>query len=92
MEFPYMKTPFYMLICGPSNSGETYFVKRLLDTKLIKPIPSKIIWCYGAYQELFNEILDVEFHEGIPHDIENTRDVLIIIDDLMSELGDERER
>ncbi|GFW20269.1 hypothetical protein TNCV_1855911 [Trichonephila clavipes] len=42
--------------------------------KLNKPIPSKIIWCYGSYQELFNEILDVEFHEEgwekkINHDV-----------------------
>lgn len=90
MEFPFLKHPFCMLVCGPSNSGKSYFVKRILDTKLIKPFPPKIIWCYGAYQKLFNEMPGIEFHDGLPADIHEIRDVLVIIDDLMSELANDK--
>ncbi|GFS94574.1 uncharacterized protein TNCV_2015641 [Trichonephila clavipes] len=57
------------LISKPNFKDRTIFCENLaafhMDTKLIKPIPSKLFLCYGAYQELFNEILDVEFHEEV---------------------------
>ncbi|GFY41062.1 uncharacterized protein TNIN_293251 [Trichonephila inaurata madagascariensis] len=90
MEFPNLKHPFSMMICGPSNSGKTFFVRRILETKLIKPFPNKIIWCYGIYQKLFEKMSDIEFHEGIPSDVENITNALIIIDDLMNEVGDDK--
>ncbi|GFY78924.1 uncharacterized protein TNIN_96301 [Trichonephila inaurata madagascariensis] len=77
MEFPNLKHPFSMMICGPSNSGKTFFVRRILETKLIKPFPNKIIWCYGIYQKLFEKMSDIEFHEGIPSDVENITNALI---------------
>ncbi|GFT51556.1 uncharacterized protein TNCV_4219071 [Trichonephila clavipes] len=58
---------------GPSNSGKTYFVKKLLDYEMFKPTPSKIIWCYGAYQTLFDEISNVEFIDGLPSDLSQIR-------------------
>ncbi|GFY59554.1 uncharacterized protein TNIN_428571 [Trichonephila inaurata madagascariensis] len=33
---------------------------------------------------------DIEFHEGIPSDVENITNALIIIDDLMNEVGDDK--
>ncbi|GFX22135.1 uncharacterized protein TNCV_3054891 [Trichonephila clavipes] len=90
MEFPNLKHPFSMMICGPSNSGKTFFVRRILETKLIKPFPPKIIWCYGIYQKLFEKMSDIEFHEGIPSGVENITNALIIIDDLMNEVGDDK--
>ncbi|GFW36804.1 uncharacterized protein TNCV_4348451 [Trichonephila clavipes] len=86
MEFPTIQHPSSMLISGPSNSGKTYFVKKLLDYEMFKPTPSKIIWCYGAYQTLFDEISNVEFIDGLPSDLSQISNALIIIDDLMSEL------
>ncbi|GFT24438.1 uncharacterized protein TNCV_3252661 [Trichonephila clavipes] len=86
MEFPNLKHPFSMMICGPSNSGKTFFVRRILETKLIKSCPPKIIWCYGIYQKLFEKMSDIEFHEGIPSGVENVTNALTIIDDLMNEL------
>ncbi|GFY69225.1 uncharacterized protein TNIN_266201 [Trichonephila inaurata madagascariensis] len=90
MEFPNLKHPFSMMICGPSNSGKTFFVRRILETKLIKPFPPKIIWCYGIYQKLFEKMSGIEFHEGIPSDVENITNALIIIDDLINEVGDDK--
>ncbi|GFS54069.1 uncharacterized protein TNIN_473231 [Trichonephila inaurata madagascariensis] len=79
-----------MLISGPSNSGQTYFVKKLLDYEMFKPTPSKIIWCYGAHQTLFDEISNVEFIDGLPSDLNQISNALTIIDDLMSELGGDK--
>ncbi|GFT09035.1 uncharacterized protein TNCV_4105021 [Trichonephila clavipes] len=90
MEYPNLKHPFSMMICGPSNSGKTFFVRRILETTLIKPFPPKIIWCYGIYQKLFEKMSDKEFHEGIPSGVENITNALIIIDDLMNEVGDDK--
>ncbi|GFX04572.1 uncharacterized protein TNCV_901001 [Trichonephila clavipes] len=90
MEFPTIQHPSSMLISGSSNSGKTYFVKKLLDYEMFKPTPSKIIWCYGAYQTLFDEISNVEFIDGLPSNLSQISNALIIIDDLMSELGGDR--
>lgn len=88
MEFPHLTHPFTMLVCGPSNSGKTFFVKRIIEEKIIKPFPPRIIWCYGAYQSLFNEMNNVEFYDGLPSEIDTISNALIVLDDLMSELCD----
>ncbi|GFU05364.1 uncharacterized protein TNCV_1052421 [Trichonephila clavipes] len=64
MEFPTIQHPSSMLISGPSNSEKLTLSKKLLDYEMFKPTPSKIIWCYGAYQTLFDEISNVEFIDG----------------------------
>lgn len=48
------------------------------------------MWCYGEHQTLFNEIEGVEFHDGLPTDINQISNALIIIDDLMNELGSDK--
>ncbi|GFW42591.1 DUF4817 domain-containing protein [Trichonephila clavipes] len=50
---------------------------------MIKPFPKKIIWCYGVYQALYEEMLNISFHEGIPSNLHQYSDALIVIDDLM---------
>ena len=90
MEFPWLNHPFSLMVCGPSKAGKTQFVKRILDTKMINPFPSKIIWCYGAYQDLFNHLPNVEFHKGLVKNIHALSDALLIIDDLMDEVGDDK--
>lgn len=56
------------------------------------PPPDKVIWFYGIFQELYNEIDNVTFVEGLP---KNFLDYigshsLIVIDDLMAEVGDDK--
>ena len=50
-------------------------------------VPDKIVWCYGIYQSLYDEIPDVTFIEGLPSNIREHlgKNTLVIIDDLMSE-------
>jgi len=83
------KHPYTMMVCGPSGSGKTCFVIKLLENakEMIKPLPSRIIWHYGQWQEIYDQMTDVEFKQGPPseEDIQTYQDSLLIIDDLMSE-------
>ena len=83
------KHPFTMVIAGPTGSGKTQWVKKLLKdlNSLITPIPQEVIWCYGIWQPEYDNIYGVRFLEGVP-DTEQWADQiprLIILDDLMSE-------
>ncbi len=88
--------PFCMTISGPSQSGKTQFVQELLINKdqSIYPTVSKILYCYTSWQDKFEilkqHIKSIQFYEGLPQltDLENSHDMIIILDDLMSECTD----
>ena len=80
--------PFTCVISGPTGSGKSVFVQRLLKhaKAVISPPPERILYCYGAYQEMFSKIEGVEFKEGLPSlDEFDGGNSLVIIDDLMHE-------
>jgi hypothetical protein len=92
--------PFTMTVCGATQSGKTHFTKQLLEKSesLINPPPEKIIWCYGEYQPLYETIKSkpkIEFVEGFPEglydSIKPDQTNLLVIDDLMSELVDNKQ-
>lgn len=93
-----MKHSFTCIVSGPTGSGKSQFVCKLLRLKnnMFFPAPDKIFWCYGEYQPLFQEISnvvpEVEFLEGFPIDLEQKIDgrskCLLVIDDMMAELSD----
>lgn len=87
MELLKLKHPFTMMVAGPTGCGKTHFVKKLIEFRMLHPFPKTIVWCYGAYQKLYTEMRHITFHEGIPSNLNNYSDSLIVIDDLMSELG-----
>ena len=84
--------PFTCLISGPTGSGKTQFTLKLIKhaNKVISPPPEKIVWCYGVYQDAFEQLPNVIFHEGLPEISMFTGEqrVLLIIDDLMHETDD----
>lgn len=91
------KHPFTSLVAGPTGCGKTYFVIKFLkciDTMIDLP-PHRILWCYGEYQPIFNDVLKqcphVEFVEGFPESLQDMMNpqerTLVIIDDLMSEVS-----
>ena len=90
---PRMKHPFTCIIAGPTGSGKTYFVRRLLAhiEEMMKPLPDHIVWYYGEWQPIYATIRGVEFVEGLPDigALDPQKRHLVIIDDLMSET-DER--
>ena len=86
------KHPFTALVAGPTGSGKTVFTAKLIEkaSVMIDPPPLKILWCYGVYQKSFQDMRNVEFHEGIP-DInlfDGSQRTLLILDDLMQQAGD----
>jgi len=85
-----LRHPFTALVAGPTGCGKTRFVFKLIENArfLIEPPPSKIVYCYGEYQQLFDAYKSrVTFHRGLPklEDFDGSESVLIVIDDLMNE-------
>ena len=58
---------------------------------MIEPPPSRIVYCYGEYQQLFKKYSDVEFRQGLPNleDFDGSQPTLLIVDDLMIETNEE---
>ena len=89
--------PFTMLSIAPTGGGKTYMIKKLLENRFrfIDPPPQRIIWLYGQWQPLYEDmkksITGIEFVRGIPWNIEEDSFLdprvqnLIVIDDLMSQ-------
>lgn len=87
-------------ISGATQSGKTYFVNKFLQNVrgMFSGEPvARILYCYGIYQPLFDKmqrnIANFTLHEGLP-----TKEVidnfsakrehsLIVLDDLMSQVG-----
>lgn len=94
MEFPRFQQPFTALCAGPTQVGKSWFLKDLLKfrNEMFNPPPDKVIWFYGIYQILFNEMDDVTFVEGLPTNFKEYLgdNSLIIIDDLMEEVGSDK--
>lgn len=80
------KHPFTALVAGPTGSGKTVFIKKLLQSNLIDTQIHETIWCYGEWQPLYDEIQHVRFQPGLIDTLpEDNLPRLIIIDDLMRE-------
>jgi len=83
-----------MMVCGPTNSGKTEWIKKLLihsDIMFSEPVES-ILYCYGVYQEKYDDIANVKsnirFHEGVPSQetikgMSDGKFHIIVLDDLM---------
>ena len=84
--------PFTAIVVGPTSCGKTQFVFKLLDhvRVMIEPTPSKIVYCYGEYQESFRRYPQVTFHHGLPDidDFDGSEPTLLIVDDLMQETNE----
>ena len=87
-----LKSPFTALVVGPTGSGKTRMLMELIrdSSAVATPPPVEIIYCYGAWQELFVPAGNLSFREGLipledlPADGRNR---WIVLDDLMDELA-----
>lgn len=81
--------PFTMIVAGPTQSGKTWFVKKLIENRqlLVNKPPERIIYCYAIYQDSYPNMSGVEFHQGLDvlKEIDGKTRTLIILDDLMAE-------
>ena len=86
--------PFTMIVAGPTRSGKTTWVTRLLQNRLkqIKPIPFRIIWCYVHWQPMYDElkrlIPEIQWADALPttETFETFTDSLVILDDMMDDV------
>ena len=93
MNSPVFKHPFSCLIAGPSQSGKTTFVVRLIKHRyeMTHPVPKLVVWHYSEFQPAYERMSnEVTFKKGVPTDsqLKSFGGKLVIIDDLMSEMGD----
>lgn len=82
--------PFSMLVVGPSGSGKSVFVNKLIQSRkeLFSKHYKRVVWCYGIYQSFYDG-LGYEMHKGLPND--NFLDVgnmILVVDDMMNEAQD----
>ena len=83
--------PFTAVVAGPTGSGKSEWVLRLIGhaNEMIEPLPSRIWYCYGEFQPTFNNYRQIHFHEGLPDlsdaVFDGSESTLLILDDLMSE-------
>ena len=89
-----LQHPFTMLVAGPTGSGKTYWVNRLLQHRreMITPPPEEILWYHGQRQPFHTTLQDtypdLQLIDGLPdtEGYDTTIPRIIIIDDLMNEL------
>jgi hypothetical protein len=94
--------PFTEIISGPTGSGKTIHVRRVLEhwkELILFPInvnEIKVLWCYGQFQQLYNEHIknvNVLYNDSLPSidEISKSNFNIVILDDLMVNLAkDER--
>ena len=94
--------PFTCMLAGPTSSGKTVLTRDIIVNhnktfwfEKAHPDELKILWAYGQWQEFYNEIIPnckINYIDGLPNEeeIDEISPHLIIIDDLMSELADNK--
>ena len=98
-----LQHPFSCVLAGPSNSGKSYFIKKLLENapSVLSQTPNNILWLYSCWQDLYTELSlkfpHIKFVEGIPTNLNDDSLLpknlvnMVIVDDLMREGGDHPE-
>lgn len=86
--------PASVLIAGPSKSGKTVFLSKMLHEKMILPFPTRIVIVYGEwqkeYENLSKQIPDIEFLRGpmevsLYESFDPQQPNLLVLDDQMIE-------
>ncbi len=89
--------PTTFVLCGPSASGKSFFVKHLIQNAddLFKKKIERIVWVHSTYQPLFKDpsLRRVEFTDQFDHKAYHDCPVptLIILDDMAGELVDSKD-
>lgn len=87
-----------ILVAGPTHCGKTHWVNRLLVNNMFTQPVSSILYCYGVYQNFFDDMKSnpklatkITFKEGMPtrEDIDKLNDGnfnVLILDDMMEHI------
>jgi hypothetical protein len=87
------KIPSGMIISGPSNSGKTQFLLKLLENadNLFSPKPKCIVYCYGEYHPYIPKLesAGVRVYAGVPSEdllANQPKPFLLCLDDLVYQI------
>ena len=84
--------PFTCIVSGPSGSGKSVFTLKLIERiqEIISPPSERILFCYGEYQQIFDNYPGVEFHDELPevNSCDGKKRTLFVMDDLMTSTDD----
>ena len=88
------KSPTTISIIGGTGSGKTRALFDIIKarSKLFEVPPKRIIYCYSAYQPIFDTYSDIcEFREGILDftELDSSIHNLIVLDDLLHDINAE---
>ena len=86
--------PSTILVAGPTGSGKTEFLVKLLTQKAIFPYPQRIIWVYSEWQNAYERIrrevakgrsveFIKEFSEELYESLDRKVRNLVVLDDQM---------
>lgn len=87
--------PSTVLVSGPTGSGKTRFVIRLINEGMFEPMPQRIVIVYGEWQSAYDSFtrtvefkreLEDSFYDSLSPRVTN----LVVLDDQMSRVGDSR--
>ena len=79
-----------LVVAGPSQSGKTSFVLKLLDHRdeIFRCKINRVLWCHGIYQAKLNTLLDSKGYI-LHHNIIEVKDIepydIVVLDDLIHE-------
>lgn len=76
--------PSTCMVTGPSQSGKTELVRKIIAHKIYDSDIKNILWCYSVWQPWFVNESNIKFINGLPKEEENVD--LIVLDDLMNDL------
>ena len=80
-----------ILVIGSSGSGKTTSVLKIVEQKLIEPMPEKIFYLYGSHQPFMDDWKSpkITFIKGLNLEVvdQYSGPKLLIIDDLILELN-----
>lgn len=94
------KHPCTTLVAGPTGSGKTVLVRKLLQdhANLFDNINTKelrVTWCYGQWQSSYSQPVPnvkIDYVDGLVDQayVQQKKPQIVVIDDLMTELGGDK--
>ncbi len=92
-----------MIVAGPTNSGKTFWVQRLLQNadKMFDRVPKSVLYCYSVYQPTYEMMkakspMPIQFSEGVPNQkqfdaMDDDEFHVVVLDDLMERIVNSKE-
>ena len=95
MSIPF-NSPSTILITGTTGSDKTTWVQNLLNHKeqLFTVPPKKVLYCYGIWQDNYDKMSGVQFHDGLPSNLDEISDGyhnIVVLDDLMDQVSSNKD-